>query len=596
MKRRVRRTASGAVWAAVLAGPLLGQSTHRVSVDSFGVEGNGDSGLNAFGAVKISADGRVVAFVSLATNLVSGDTNGFIDVFVHDWTQGVTERVNVGPTGEQANDLSGMPALSSDGRFVAYYSYATNLVPGDTNGEADVFVRDRLLSTTECVSVSPTGVVGNLLSHSPSISGDGRYVAFGSAASNLIVGDSGGYFDVFVRDRLTGTTERVSVGTGGVPGIGHSVRTALSADGRFVAFTSNAHNLVAGDTNNDEDVFVHDRLTGTTERVNLGPGGVEAVGGDCCMYVPLGISGDGRYVVFESPATNLVAADGNGRVDVFLRDRQTGVTERMSISDGGVEGEWGGNQASISSDGRFVAFGSASSNLVPGDTNGTLDIFVRDLVAGTIEIASRASDETLGNGFSARCALSADGRFLAFSSSASNLVGTDSNGVSDVFVRDRQRSIQSFCAGDGIDTGHTTPCPCANFGAPGNGCASSVEAGGASLGATGYTLADDVRLEGSAMPATSSCIYLQGDALDDVPFGDGVRCAGGGLVRLRTRFNVAGASAFPDSTDTVTLSQRGGVVPWSGVRRYYQTYYRNAAPAFCPPATFNVTNGVVVDW
>jgi hypothetical protein len=153
----------------------------------------------------------------------------------------------------------------------------------------------------------------------------------------------------------------------------------------------------------------------------------------------------------------------------------------------------------------------------------------------------------------------------------------------------------SFCAGDGSLTDHTTPCPCAN-GAAGNGCANSVNAAGANLTATGTPSLDDVVLDGSGMPATVSCIYLQGDGLDDSPFGDGVRCAGGTLIRLRTKANVGGASSFPDSADTITLSARGGVTPGSGARRHYQTYYRNSAAAFCPPETFNVTNGWTIDW
>ncbi|MBK7876382.1 MAG: hypothetical protein IPJ77_11610 [Planctomycetes bacterium] len=156
--------------------------------------------------------------------------------------------------------------------------------------------------------------------------------------------------------------------------------------------------------------------------------------------------------------------------------------------------------------------------------------------------------------------------------------------------------FQAFCFGDGLDTTITTPCPCANVGAAGNGCANSANPAGANLAATGTQVLDDVVLNGSGMPATVSCIYLQGDALADVVFGDGVRCAGGSLIRLRTKTNVGGASSFPDSVETVTLSQRGGVTIGSGVRRYYQTYYRNAAAAFCPPETFNVTNGWTIDW
>ena len=157
-------------------------------------------------------------------------------------------------------------------------------------------------------------------------------------------------------------------------------------------------------------------------------------------------------------------------------------------------------------------------------------------------------------------------------------------------------TFTSFCFGDGIDPTHTSACPCGNVGAAGNGCANSVNPNGANLTATGTAAADDVVLSGSGMPATVSCIYLQGDALDDTVFGDGVRCTGGVLLRLRTKNNVGGASSFPDSVETITLSQRGGVTVGSGVVRYYQTYYRNSAALFCPPQTFNVSNGWIVTW
>ena len=153
-----------------------------------------------------------------------------------------------------------------------------------------------------------------------------------------------------------------------------------------------------------------------------------------------------------------------------------------------------------------------------------------------------------------------------------------------------------FCTGDGLDATLTTACPCANSGAPGHGCANSVVADGALLRATGEVALDDVVLEGSGMPASVACIYLQGDFATDLPFGDGVRCAGGTLLRLRTVVNSGGASAFPDATETITLAQRGGMTIGSGVLRYYQTYYRNAAALFCPPETFNVTNGLIITW
>ncbi|MBK7878219.1 MAG: hypothetical protein IPJ77_21395 [Planctomycetes bacterium] len=154
----------------------------------------------------------------------------------------------------------------------------------------------------------------------------------------------------------------------------------------------------------------------------------------------------------------------------------------------------------------------------------------------------------------------------------------------------------AFCFGDGMLTDHTTPCPCSNDGTAGNGCANSANANGANLATSGATVTDDVVLLGSGMPATVSCIYLQGTGTDDAVFGDGVRCTGGTLLRLRTKSNVGGASSFPDSVETITLSQRGGVVVGSGVVRNYQTYYRNSAALFCPPETYNVTNGMTITW
>lgn len=162
---------------------------------------------------------------------------------------------------------------------------------------------------------------------------------------------------------------------------------------------------------------------------------------------------------------------------------------------------------------------------------------------------------------------------------------------------DSSSPITPFCFGDGTLVDHTTPCPCANNGAAGNGCANSVVAAGANLSTTGTPAADDVVLVGTGMPAVVSCIYLQGDGLDDIAFGDGVRCTGGALIRLRTKTNAGGASSFPEAgVDTITLSARGGVTSGSGAVRQYQTYYRNSAPAFCPPETFNVTNGVTFTW
>jgi Tol biopolymer transport system component len=259
MPRRVNRAlACGLAMAGALGAnlPAWGQgATERVSLGPNGVQGNGSSG-NISNPV-LSADGRFVAFDSAASNLVPGDTNGVLDVFVHDRRLGTTRRVSVGPNGRQGNAGSYAPVLSANGRFVAFYSAADNLVRGDTNRSLDVFVHDRRLGTTRRVSVGPNGRQGNAGSYVPVLSANGRFVAFDSAASNLVPGDTNDSTDVFVHDRRLGATRRVSVGPNGRQGNDGSTYAALPADGRFVAFTSFASNLVPGDTNGALDVFVH---------------------------------------------------------------------------------------------------------------------------------------------------------------------------------------------------------------------------------------------------------------------------------------------------------------------------------------------------
>jgi Tol biopolymer transport system component len=293
------------------------------------------------------------------------------------WGQGTTKRVSVGPNGRQSNDISWGPVLSADGRFAAFASKATNLVPGDTNNETDVFVRDRRTGKTERASVGPNGIQGNSppWSFSPgssALSADGRFVAFGSDATNLVPGDTNGEADVFVHDRRTRKTERVSVGPGGGQGNGESFSPSLSADGRFVAFQSYATNLVPGDTNNTSDVFVRDRRTSTTERVSVGPGGVQADG----TSFDTELSADGRFVAFASDASNLVSDDTNGMNDVFVHDRQTRKTERVSVGQRSVQGNRGSIDPALSADGRVAAFYSSADNLVQGDTNSEADVFV----------------------------------------------------------------------------------------------------------------------------------------------------------------------------------------------------------------------------
>jgi Tol biopolymer transport system component len=400
--------------------------TIRVSVRSDGSQANGLSFDPS-----ISAGGRFVAFYSDASNLVAGDTNGTTDVFVRDRRTGTTSRVSVRSNGDQPNDGSFTPSISADGRYVAFQSDASNLVPGDTNGEADVFVHNRTTGTTSRVSVRSDGDQANGFSYGPSISSDGRYVAFHAFATNLVSGDTNGAGDVFVHDRTTGTTSRVSVGSNGEQVNGNSFYPSISADGRSVAFVSYASNLVPGDTNGKADVFVHDRQTGTTSRVSVRSNGDQA--NNRRSEAP-SISADGRFVAFVSLASNLVSGDTNGRADVFVHDRTTGKTSRVNVRSNGDQAN-NGLDPSISAAGRYVAFRSGAPNLVPGDTNRKTDVFVHDRTTGTtIRVNVRSNgDQANGNSFSP--SISGDGRFVAFHSFASNLVPGDTNGWYDVFVR-----------------------------------------------------------------------------------------------------------------------------------------------------------------
>ncbi|MEO6709497.1 MAG: calcium-binding protein [Planctomycetota bacterium] len=425
------RLPAGFLLALVLALPGEGQTTTMASVDSSGVHGD-----NASQFPSVSADGRLVAFDSAAANLVAGDTNTDLDIFVHDLSSGATERVSVSSAGVQSNAHSFYPAISADGRYVAFESIASNLVIGDTNGREDIFLHDRQTGATVRVSVDSLGGQGNNDSYGASISADGRYVAFESASSFLVSGDTNLVNDAFVHDRQTGATERVSVTSAGVQGNSGSLETAISGDGRYVAFESYANNLVPGDTNGAVDVFLRDRLNATTERLSVTTSGLQVSGSS----LEPSISADGRYIAFHSFATNLVAGDTNGMSDMFVRDHQNSSTERVSLGTGGVQGNAPCIFGSISGDGRFVAFSTSASTLVPGDTNGFSDVFLRDRQTLTTERVSLDSFGGQGDQSSTEATVSADGRVVTFYALATNLVPGDTNGLADVFARDRGNS------------------------------------------------------------------------------------------------------------------------------------------------------------
>jgi len=401
--------------------------TMRVSVSSGGVQGNASS------AVKLSssADGRYVAFPSLASTLVDGDTNNSCDVFVHDRQTGLTERVSVNASGVQGNGSSVDARISGDGRFVAFYSAATNLVADDTDGVMDVYVFDRQTRTVTRASLGPGNAQPNQQCGQPAISEDGRYVAFLTAANTLLPEDTNSIEDIYRFDMQTGGLERVSVNSDNVGAEAGCVLPSLSGDGRFVAFHSAATNLVADDTNHKTDIFVHDCVGGATTRVSVSSSGAEADGAsDNAM-----ISADGRWVVFQSAATNLVP-DVIPGVNTFLHDRQTGQTSLVNVSSYGKPGPNTINTSYISDDGRFMVFCSIGS-LVPEDTNGQNDVYLRDTAAGTTTRVSLAYDDAQSNNSQQYYpAISGDGRAVVFASVATNLVPGDTNGVQDVFARE----------------------------------------------------------------------------------------------------------------------------------------------------------------
>lgn len=406
-----------ALWGLGLAASLSG-TNERVSVDSAGFEGNGPS----FDRPDISSDASVVAFMSAASNLVNGDTNAQWDIFAHDRSVGLTNRIAVSSSGAQSDSFSRTPSVSGDGRLVAFWSHATNLVPDDTNGTDDVFVHDRLTGLTTRVSVGTSGEEGNGPSTVAGISGNGRYVAFHSSANNLVADDTNGQIDVFVHDRQSGVTERMSVSSGGVQGNDESVCSngdlpcAITDDGRFIAFASRASSLVADDTNNTWDIFLHDRQSGETSR--LIPN----------TSVNVDISADGRVVVAQTAGHQIVAYD-----------RQAASLVVASVNDSGTPASGGSTRSpTVSGNGRYVVFSADAgvTNLVPSDTNGYSDIFIHDLQLHRTVRVSETSGAGEANGDSEYPSTDSSGRFIAFTSFASDLVPGDENGERDAFVND----------------------------------------------------------------------------------------------------------------------------------------------------------------
>lgn len=371
-----------------------------VSVSVAGVRGNADGWSPA-----LTEDGTAVAFESQASNLVPGDTNGSYDVFVHDRLDATTVRVSVGSRGEQADGSSFGGSLSGDGRRVVFRSEATNLVRNDTNEASDVFVHDLDTGATTRVSVSSAGEQGEGGSWDPVISADGRYVVFNSEATNLATGPRGA--GVYVHDLETGSTDWVGPGRS----------ASVSGDGASIVLLSDAA-LAPEDDNGATDVYVHDRGTGKMELVSVSTTGTS--GNGWCTEAPA-INEDGRFVVFTSSSSDLVADDANAASDVFLRDRQTSTTIMVSVTGGEQLGDSRSDRYAISNDGTRITFTTTSFRLFPPSAT------------GGVYIHERPENETSPvRGTSPAClwpALSGDGQVVAFATTDSSAISEDTQQV-----------------------------------------------------------------------------------------------------------------------------------------------------------------------
>ena len=579
----------GVLALSLVLAPALGQTTLRVSLGPESLEGDAGSLMPV-----ISADGRYVAFASDATCLVPGDTNSVRDVFVYDLRTGALVRASVDSSGVEGNGASAEdapPSISADGRYVAFSSRATNLGGGlDGNGSLpDVLVRDLVAGTTVLASLSSGGVPANGTASFASISADGRYVAFGTYAM-LAPEDVTGDWDAYLRDLQSGTTTLVSVSLTKTQGNASSANTAqprVSADGRYVAFDSLASNLVGDDTNGFRDVFLRDLQSGTTVRLSVNDLGVE---GDGPSSRPA-MSADGGIIAFDSIATNLIPADTNGVSDVFVRDVLLEATTRASVDSSGVQGDGVSYNASVSGNGRHVLFTSVA-NLAPGGPTVWWNVFARDLLEGTTTRESVTFDGELADTGAFFHSASGDGRLVAFDSYSTNLVPEDFNDLEDVFVRERWTNFTSLCS-PGVDG--VIGCPCDNPPAgPGQGCDNAAVTGGAVLSATGSAYLSDDTLVFTTVgeKPTATSVLLQGTThvAGGLVYGQGVRCLGGTLKRLFTKAASGGSITAPefsegDPTVSARSAERGNLIQ-AGQSRWYLVFYRDPIVlGSCPPSS-----------
>lgn len=547
-------------------GRVHAQTTTRVSVDTAGFAFDKDSWCES-----ISASGRHVAFTR-------NTSPGVNNVWVHDRVAGTTECASVTTTGAPGSDTSRRAALSGDGRWVVFESDSQNLVAGysPASSVTDVYMRDRQLEVTDVVNRNDAGAVCSP-AHGPSVSPDGRFVSFSSVSPQFFANDHANTRDVFVRDRLLGVTELVSIAASGTASLGQASASdrALSADGRYVVFVSDAFDLVSGPFSSIDQVYLRDRTSATSTMLSLTPDG-NAGGGPSRVAV---ISDDGRFVAFESDASNLVANDTNGSWDVFLRDVVAGTTARVSIGPNGKQSFSASYAVTISADGNFVGFATYDP-LFLWDTNVDEDVHVFDRVGGGLSIASLNSfglicDDGAMDPHNGRIGIANFGLVVAFDSISTNLAPSDVNLRSDVFARDLVYTAPAatYC------TAKTNSL----------GCVPRIDASGI----TSASVHEALRLTATQVRNQKQGIFFWGYTSASLPIGGGTLCVAPPIVRTSVQ-NSGGSSSGNDCTGGYAFAFDHAylatvAVPYGSVI-YGQYWSRD--PGFLPPQNVGFTDGI----
>ncbi len=563
--KRIRALCSRIACVALLPAFAMGQQA--LSLESRNAVGN--SSQSKCYARALSPDGRYAVMLGYSTDMnpVPGPWEDLPALWIRDRTTGLNELISVSITGGYSSNLvptftSAISAsISADGRYVAFDSGASDLVAGDTNGQPDVFVRDRVAGVTTRVSVAHDGSQLPVQSSKPRLSADGRYVLFATLATNVMPGPpqgSGGTDNIYRYELNTGVIDFVAV---------YGAGAAISADGRFVAL-SQLLSAAPEDTNSAPDVYLLDFQSGSTTLVSVNPNGLAGNGYSTSPE----ISGDGSVVAFISNASDLVAGDTNHGFDIFVRNLVTGTTTIASSHTDGTQIEQlasGLSECRLSLDGGHVLFDTNSRNLIDADLKTYSDVFVHDVAGGETQILSVDSNgwqvfEPIGYG-AYKGGISADGQLVLFDTSA-KLTPDDPSSARSVFVHDRTIPVsRAFCFGT------ATACPCANAGSLGRGCQSGNVTVGVRLQSTGaVSVANDtLLLQAVVLPPGVSVLFFQGTARVNgtlgAPFGDGLRCAGGTTTRLGIRIaDATGFAAYGAPFGDVSVSSRGGVPAGGG--------------------------------